>query len=169
MKGFAVASLLTLCVAAASAQSLRTQIVSSYKELDRLILARDVDGFAKKLRPQVAKDFVYVEGPQKMTFDQMIAGMKMGLGGMKKMERSESKVLTVKEKGNSAVATIWTLTAGAAPGPDKKSHKMAFEGTNESTYVKQGGKWLLKRLTWIKQKMTMDGKPMVAPQATSNH
>jgi hypothetical protein len=127
----------------------------------KYLMARNVKGFAQHMKGRVAPDFKYVEEGHAMGFDQMCRTMEMGIGQMKKMARADAKLLTLREKGSSAVSTTGHLMEGTTAGPDGKPHTMSFRGTSQETYVKRGGKWKLARMTWLKQTMMLDGKPLV--------
>jgi len=153
---FAVASLATL----AHADSLRSSIEKGDKAVSKASLAKDMVALEKALRAYMAPGFVYSEGGKKQTVDEMISGMKMGIGGFKKVTVSESKIISLKEKGSTATAVMTRAMGGVMTGPDKKEHTMVYSGTTDETFVKLNGKWLSKSMTWRSSKVTMDGKPM---------
>ncbi|RYG19348.1 nuclear transport factor 2 family protein [bacterium] len=146
MKSLAVVISLSAVLCNASAQSLRSQIDAANKTSSRLMMAKDVKGLTKHWKAGMTPDFKYVEGGKTQNFDAMAAGMAMGLGQMNKLSKAESKLLTLKEKGNTATATT--------------RHTMGFTGVSSDTYVKQGGKWRMSKMSWLKQTSSMDGKPM---------
>ena len=157
-----VAASALLCVA--SAQSLRSQVEAANKTTHKLMMAKDVKGLTKEWKGAATKDFKYVEAGRTMNMDQMCQGMAMGLGGMKKVLKADSKPLSVKEKGNTGTSTTSHVMEGITVGPDKKSHTVTFTGVSTETYVKQGGKWKMSKMVWGKQTTLMDGKPMPTGQ-----
>jgi hypothetical protein len=160
MKAIAIAISLSAVLCCASAQSLRSQIDASNKAIHGYMLARDAKGFTKYMKSGVTSDFKYVEAGHTQNFDQMCAGMAAGFAQMKKLTRADSKILSLREQGNKATSTMTHNMSGVTMGPDKKAHTMTFIGTSEDTYVKQGGKWKMSKMSWKNQSMMVDGKPM---------
>lgn len=151
---------LSLSVAiAAHAQLLQAHVATADRTIDRLMMAKDVKGLKKTLQAGVTSDFKYVEGGQTQSFEAMSANMTMGILSMKSLRKVEAKAISVKEKGSTGTVMTMHLMEGTTIGADKKPHTLTFSGTSEDTYVKQGGKWKLSRMAWVKQSMTMDGKP----------
>ena len=160
MKGIAIAISLFAVIASANAQSLRSQIEAADKTIHKCFIAKDVKGFATFLKGEVTSNFQYVEAGKAMNFDQMVKGMDQGLAGFSKITKADSKIVTLVEKGNTASATIHHTMEGTMVGQDKKTHKMTFTGLSTDNYVKQAGKWKMSKMTWGKQTMLLDGKPM---------
>jgi hypothetical protein len=160
MKPFAVIVAASALLCVASAQSLRSQIEAANKTTHKLMMAKDVKGLTKEWKGAATADFKYVDAGRTMNMDQMCQGMAMGLGQMKKLLKADSKILSVKEKGNTGTSTTDHIMEGVTVGPDKKPHTMTFKGVSTETYVKQGGKWKMSKMAWGKQTMLMDGKPM---------
>lgn len=121
---------------------------------------KDFATLSKQMKAGTTSDFKYTEEGKTQTFDQMMQNMKMGLGMMNKLTVCSTKLLTLKEKGDKAVATNQHMMVGTMTAPDKKTHTMSFSGVSENTYVKQGGKWKMASMTWKSMKQTMDGKPI---------
>jgi hypothetical protein len=107
------------------------------------------------------KDFTYTE------FGGKSSDKKVALAGLKQMMDSAQKIKfkptvgaikSAKGAMTVEVAEFYEMTM--KPGPDKKTHKMTVSSKVRETWVKSGGKWLLKNITDLTQgKMTMDGKP----------
>jgi len=162
MKALTIAVALIGALAVAHADDLRSQIVASSNKITAAMKKKDFAALSKEMKDGTTSDFKYVEaasGPPQ-TRDQMIQNMKMGLGMMDKLTVCTTKLLTLKQKGNTAVGTMEHTMVGTMKGQDKKSHTMSFTGVAENTYVKQGGKWKMASMTWKSQKQTMDGKPV---------
>lgn len=160
MKLFAVTIAASALLCVASAQSLKSQIDAANKATVRLMMAKDVKGLAKHWKAGATANFQYVEANRPMTMDQMVQGMTVGLGGMKKLLKADAKLLSVKEKGKTGSSTTSHIMEGITLGPDKKPHTVTFKGVSTEAYVKQGGKWKMSKMEWSKQTMLMDGKPM---------
>lgn len=109
-------------------------------------------------------DFTYKEGSGK------VSKKKEALTGLKQMmDTTETikykyKIEAVKSaKGGMTVDLLNEYNMTMKPGPDKKKHVMWMEARTRETWVKTGGKWLLKNITDVgTPKMKMDGKPMPA-------
>jgi hypothetical protein len=161
MKLFLIAISLAVTLGSASAQSLRSQIEASNKRVGKYLMAKDVKGFAKYMKGRVAPGFKYMEQGHAMGFDQMCRTMEMGLGQMQSMNRADAKLLTVKEKGNTAVSTSRHTMIGQTRDNKGRPHTLSFVGTSQDTYAKRGGKWRLTKMAWLQQTMLLDGKPLL--------
>jgi hypothetical protein len=161
MKALTFTVALVGIVAAAQADTLRSQIEAMNKTVGASMMKRDIGGFVKACKGGMTKDFKYVEAGKSESFDKMAEGVKMGFSQMAKVSVAKSKILSLTEKGNKATAlTEHTMAYSSVPGPDKKSHTVTMVGTSTDTYVKVGSRWMMSSMTWGSQKMTMDGKPM---------
>ena len=94
-----------------------------------------------------------------MTYSQMMEQMKANMSAMK-CTSAVAKLVTLKEKGNTATSTESHVMKGTTMGADKKSHTMSFSGMSTNTYVKVGKDWKMSRMSWGKSTMMMDGKAM---------
>jgi hypothetical protein len=160
MKASALVICISVVLCSAQADGLRTQIETSNKKIHAAMLKKDMDAFAKAMKPDVTPDFKYMEDGRSMGFDQMVGLMKQSFTGFQKVTKAETKILSLKQTKTSATSVSDHAMAGIMPGPDGKPHTMTFTGTSTETYVKKGGKWLLSIMSWGKSKMLLDGKPM---------
>jgi hypothetical protein len=166
MKALALTLLFSCCIVAANAaDTLKARIETSNKPIHQAMLKKDFPTLEKLFKATCTADFKYVDNakspPQNLT--QMIQNMKMGISSMKKMTKVDSKVISCTEKGSTGMSKSMHLMEGTVAGPDKKDHKMTFSGIASESYVKVKGKWMMSRMSWDSQKMSMDGKPMGAP------
>lgn len=154
--------MLLAAIGAAHAQSLKSQIESHHKKIGAAMMKKDTEEVGKLFKSGFTKDFKYFETAKSQPHgaDQMINSMKMGLGAMKKMKAANSKILSLKENGNKATVSTQHTMVGTMDMGDNKEHVMSFTGVSDDVYVKVNGKWLMSKMTWKSQKMTMDGKPM---------
>lgn len=156
---------LTALACVASADNLRAKIVAMDNAVASAMKKKDMKAMKAAMAPTVTKDFKYIEtgpgaaGGKPQTFDEMVANMEMGFSTMKTIDKVETKLLSLSEKGNAATSKSSHLLAGTMVGPDKKSHKFAYSGTSIDTYRKEGGVWKMASMKWADMKMTMDGKP----------
>ena len=151
----------TICVA--QAQSLRSEINSANGKIANAMLKKDFTSLTKMMKAAVTPDFKYYETGEKgapQSVDTMISNMKTGISAMSKVTVSTAKLLTLKEKGATATSTTEYKMGGIIMGPDKKTHKMMSVGVSDDSYVKVKGKWLLSKMVFKTNSMTMDGKPM---------
>jgi ketosteroid isomerase-like protein len=82
--------------------------------------------------------------------------------GMMKNLHCKMTVTSAKHNGGVAVVTDnfrnWGMTM---PDPKtKKSGKLVDTGTEKATWVWLNGKWMMKTIVTINEKITIDGKPV---------
>jgi hypothetical protein len=154
----AFASLCCIC----SADSFHDQLKSMNADVEKALLAKDINAFDKAMKPHVAANFKYIEDGRESNYQTMVAGMRAGVGAMSKVTVAAVKVLSVKVKGGTARVTGEHKLLGTMAGPDKKQHAMAYSGLSTEQYQLTSGKWLLVTMSMKTAKMTMDGKPMAA-------
>lgn len=150
---------IVLLAATAAHADLRSDATSLDKAVTAAMKKKDFPALEKAIRAGLAPNFVYMEGGQKQTTDEMISNMKMGLGAMKKLNTVATKVLSVKQSGNTGTVSTVHVMSGVTAGQDKKPHILSFTGMSQDTYVKIGGKWKMSKMVMKTQKMTLDGKP----------
>lgn len=150
---------LAIVVACAPAQSLRSAVTSSNKQICAAMKKKDFKALEKIFKSTMTSDFKYEENGQTQNYDQMMAGMKMGLGQYTKLTEVWTKIVSLKETGSTGSGVMSHMMAGTIVGQDKKVHKMTFSGTSNDSFVKQNGKWKMSKMSWGSEKMTMDGKP----------
>ena len=138
---------------------LQKQFEAQMAKIDKCLLNKDIAGFEKLVKPMVTKDYKHIEMGRTLNYNQMIAEMKQGLAMMGKVTVARSKFITFKQTGNTVVAKQSHRMEGTMTGQDKKTHTMAFVGTSQNTYRKEGGVWKMAIMDWKKQDMLMDGKP----------
>ncbi len=159
-KPITFAIVLVAIVATAFAGSARTEIDAWNKKVTAAMMKKDMANLEKIMKAGVTSDFKHVENGQSLNFAQMFERMKMGIGSMKKLTKATTKIVSITEKGNTAVCKVEHVMEGMMAMEDKKDHKMGFTGIAEHTYVKQGKSWKMSKMEWKTQKATMDGKPM---------
>lgn len=153
--------LAVLCVAAFSpAADLRSMIVKMNRQVDNAIKRKDSRSFERLTRAYVTDDFKYMEDGKTMSYDEMLAMMKGSMGQIQRCDSVNTRILSLKQRGNMATASSLHTMSGRVMGPDKKSHRMKMSSKSMETYVKDGKMWKMKSMSWSNTKMTMDGKPM---------
>lgn len=147
---------LTAVAVAAGAQAgtLRAQIEAMNRKMDGIMMKRDANAFLRAVKPGVTKDFKYTEQGRTSNFDQMFAGVKMGFAGTKSMKSCTSRMVSLVEKGNTAISTTYHQMEGTSQGNGTKPMPFKFSGTSVETYKKVGGKWLMSSMSWKSQKMS---------------
>src|SRR4051812_15680731 len=106
MKALTLAIALLGALAASYASDLRSQIEASSQRITAAMKKKDFPTLTKEMKAGTTADFKYVEAGQTQTFDQMLQNMKMGLGMMKKLTQCTTKLLNLKQKGNTATCTM---------------------------------------------------------------
>lgn len=150
-----------VCLAAGvQAGGLRSEIETMNAKVAKLMKAKDMDGFSKLLKPKVTSDFKHVESGRSMGFDQMVTEMKQGFKMMEKITEVSTKIISLKETGNTATCKGQHVMKAVMKGTDKVPHTMSFVGVSTDVYKKVNGVWKMASMTWSDQKMLMDGKPM---------
>lgn len=166
MKKLILLFALATCAVSAFANLTKAELEATHAKVCAFLKNKDIDGFAKYMRPRVTADFKHVENGQTMTFDQMIAQMKAGMGMMGKITMVKVKLMDFKSTADTAGVTTRHTMAAETKGPDGKMHKMGFTGDSKDVFRKENGKWKMASMTWVKQTMTMDGKPFNPAQMT---
>ncbi|AIE87919.1 nuclear transport factor 2 family protein [Fimbriimonas ginsengisoli] len=163
MKTVALVASFVAVLSTANAQSLRAQSEAMNKKIHAAMMKKDFAALGKIIKAGTTKDFVYMETGMKgpgQNFDQMMANMKMGFNTFQKITTVNSKIVSLKEKGNKAAGTTEHVMGGIMIGPDKKPHKVMMLGKSQDSFVKVGTQWKMSKMVWTNGKMTMDGKPM---------
>ncbi len=70
------------------------------------------------------------------------------------------QVNKIKVKPGEAKVVVDGRFSGTMIGDDRKSHIVQMHAVAEDTWVKSGGKWLLKGSFVLRRSMMLDGKPM---------
>lgn len=148
------------------ADDLGSHVKALNSRVQKALMKKDVASFEKILRPLVTPDFKHVENGQSMSFDQMVASMKQGMAMLQTINKAETQVISVKVKGNTGTVTVKHTMLGTTPKQEGKSSKLGFTGVSTDTYVKKNGKWLMSKMVWGKQQMTVDGKPFDPSKAS---
>lgn len=164
MKGARTFTLLlaTAIIGSVYAEDLGVKIKKSDQAVCNALKRKDLATFEKVVKAGITADFKYVEEGREMTFDQMFSTMKMSVASMDKITDVKAllKKLAINEEKGTAVATEIHLMKWTGKGPDGKVHRFSMSGMSTDEYVKQGGKWLMNKMTWSNTKMMMDGKVM---------
>lgn len=158
MKFAYLVPVLLVASACASAESLKATASKMGQKASAYLAKKDFAGFEKAMKGFITSDFKYIDEGKSMSFNDMLTGMKMGLGQLK-VTGASSKTLTAKETGKTGVTTATHNISGTMTGPDHKSHTLKASATSTDTWVKVGGVWKLSVMNWGKTKMSMDGKP----------
>ena len=165
MKTLALIGMLSVTVGMASAESLAQFIKSVEGKYDKAIQTSDIAAFEKLMKENSTSDFVYIEksmpASKPMNRDQMVDTMRKSFKAMGKVDKVESKTLSVKESGNTGVAvTTHAITNSMKGGAENKAHVMVYTGKSSDEYRRVNGKWKLAKMTWLETTMMMDGKPV---------
>jgi hypothetical protein len=159
MKAISISVALLGLVAVSTAESLRDHLNMMSKRTTAAIKRKDMKGFASCMMMCTTKDFKYSENGQTMTLNQMLDGMKMGVGSFTKLTKVKSNVMTVQEQGDKANVTMNHLMSGYVLGPDKKRYTLSYGGNSVDTFVKVGKSWKQTSMEWKNSTMLFNGKP----------
>lgn len=133
----------------------KAQWQGMYNQAEMLFDKKDADGIFRYMAP----DFSMTMMGQKMNTEQAKASMKQWFGMMKDLH-AKMTVTSVMSKANMAMVTDSFHMSGHMMNPKtKKWSKYVDSGMETATWVRMGGKWMMKSLTMKGEKMTMDGKP----------
>lgn len=155
-----VLTVLTIAALAAGAVAdLKSSTKSIYDNVSKAFMKKDVGAFEKATRGFMTKDFKCTENGKTMSYDQMVADMKVTFAQFTKVTSAKTAMVSAKETGNKANSVSTHAISATMVGPDKKSHKLVMIGTTNDTWVKTGKDWKMSSMKWVKQTMTMDGKP----------
>lgn len=115
---------------------------------------------ADSLFSYMAPGFTMTMGGHTMTAEQAKGQMK-GWFAMMKNLHCKFTVTKVSGVGGMALVTDDFAQSGMTkPNPKtKKSDKYADVGSEQATWIKVNGKWMMKKLVTTKENMTMNGKP----------
>ena len=109
------------------------------------------------------KDFSWVDPKgKKMSRAEMEQQLKMQFSFMKKVTAVTVKIEKVTVKGAETIARTQGIFEGDIQlTPDaKKLSKLKSSSITDDTWIKVGGKWMLKKVSAIKDNATIDGKPV---------
>jgi Tfp pilus assembly protein PilE len=163
----ALVAIASICVA--SAESLQTTVNKMNTQVAHAFMHNDLDAFEKITRAAVTSDFKHTEMGHSQTYDEMLGEMKQSFAMIKKITVARAKTSHIAIHGDNANSMTTHHMVGVIVGPDKKNHKMVMDGTTKDTYRKEDGQWKLAEMNWVKQGMTLDGKPFDASQMGGGH
>jgi hypothetical protein len=158
MKKFSLA-VAAIALVAVSSADLRSEINAMNAKIHVAMKKGDMKTCGAIMKAGLTKDFKYIEEGKTMTFDQMFEQMKASMS-MMKLTKVSTSILSLKEKGAMGTSVEKHVMEGTMTGPDKKSHKISFSGNSTNTYKKIGKAWMMSVMSWGKNTMMMDGKPM---------
>jgi len=149
-----------LAVLSASAMAdTRKEMEALQKGFEKAILSKDMKWFEDSAAP----DFHEVGLDGKKTTRAASLKMMKDMFQMGETKSIKTKILKLETKGKQTIITTdchSTMTM-KMPGSPKAS-KMESWMTYQETWSKEKGKWQIHELKSLKEKATMDGKPMPA-------
>ena len=152
-------TLAAVSLVAISSADLKSEVTAMNNKITAAMMKGDMKTLESVMKSGVTADFKYVEAGKTMSFDQMWTTMKASMSSMK-CTMAKATMSGLKEKGKMGTGMENHHMMGTMMGPDKKSHKMSFDGTSTNTYMMVGKSWKMSKMVWGKSKMMMDGKPM---------
>ena len=149
-----------IAIASLSQADLRSEITAFNKKVEKAAKAKDAKGAEDAYKNFVTSDFKYVPKGKPQTFKTFIGLFKASITMTDKVTSSSTRIISLKEGGNSASSELEKrMTGTMVMPPDKKIHTMDWTGHFTEEYRKVGGKWKVTTMTEGKQKFLVDGKP----------
>lgn len=151
MKIFAK-SLITLAVAISTCAIALADDLADFKKW----YAKDAPNVVKAMESKniayfdkiCAPGFAYKEASGKVANKkEALAGLKMMMDGTEKIKYKFKVTSTKAVKGAMVVDLLNDYHMTMKAGPDGKKQVMAMENKTRETWVKVGGKWMLKNIT----------------------
>lgn len=139
---------------------LRSEILAARQKQENAAKAKDVKAAEATLRAFMTPDFKYVQGKEVQDAKTFIGNYTSSIAMMDKISASSTKILSLKETGNTATGKVELHMVGTMKNPDKKVHTMDWTGIFNEEYRKVGGKWKTAKMIAGPQKFLMDGKPV---------
>lgn len=152
-----VLSLIT--VAGVAHADLRSEIMASRNKQEKAAIAKDIKGAEAALRESITSDFTFVQGGQTQDIPTFIKNYKDSIVMTEKVLSSSTRILSLKQNGNTGTAKTELKMTGTMKGADKKIHTMDWTGFFTEEFRKVGGKWKTSKMVAGTQKFLMDGKP----------
>ena len=152
---FALAASITAIAAADDVADFKKWYMAGGPEVIKAMETKNMAFFNKMTTP----DFTYTEHGKTNKKKEALDGLKQMMDMAEKI-KYRFKVESVKKaKGAMIVNLLNEYTMTMKPGTDKKKHVMWMEARSRETWVKSGGKWMLKNITDVGEPKTkMDGK-----------
>ena len=157
LQHFALAALLSLLAAAASAEDLRKVAETHEQGFVHAIKSKDLSWFQKVAAP----DFYVQEANGKKTNKKDSMDEMKQMFGMGNVTAASTKILKLTKIQNGMVVRVKAHMVMNMQSPgSKKLSKMVDDSTYDEKWTKDNGKWMIHSMKTIIEKSTMDGKPM---------
>jgi len=138
---------------------LKTKLQTSYDEVEKLILRKDIRGVSKLLTETRTSDYILDAKSGKHALTDVIRSLSTVLPTFDKVTRATVHIDHLTVKGPIVIATITAnLVLATKPLQDGKVHTIAEEATGDDTWVRVGDKWKLKLSKVLKSTFYRDGK-----------
>lgn len=132
----------------------KSDITALYKKLEKAIVAKDIKG----VMATSTKDFSYTENGKTITGEAMSAQMQQQFTMMSGTPKAKFSIISIDVKGKSATVVSTDVTEMSMALQDGKAHKIVASGKSKDLLVKTKDGWLMKTVTVLSNKMTLDGK-----------
>lgn len=137
----------------------KAELDAMYAKFNAAMLKKDL----ATVMSMCTKDFSWVDSKgKKISRVEMEAQMKLQFQFLKKVTAVTVTIEKVTMNGAEATAHTKGVFAGdlVLDPKTKKVSKLKSVSTTDDTWVKLGGKWMLKRVKALKETTTVDGKPI---------
>jgi hypothetical protein len=152
-------ALLAAMLATPARASDKSEIQALFDKVAKCVITKDVKG----LPATSTADFTYTEDGKTMTGKEISAQMDTQLKAVKGPISCKFIVTSLTITGKKAAVKVTDNTVMTVPGKDGKPHKMGTSTLSTGEVVKTSKGWLLKSITVVSNKYTMDGKPFTPP------
>jgi hypothetical protein len=167
ISAFAVLTALaaTAVGAADSPDAVRKELRKRYDLAAAAFKRQDVEGIMKLTSSDLTS-----RRPNGQTWNrnQLQVYMNIVVGSLKTVDKASFTIKKVTLSGDEAVAIVDHVTAGTLNGGQGKPRKIIDRSTDRDVWVKTDEGWKIKFTECLKEKATIDGKPIkVGPEAAS--
>ena len=95
-----------------------------------------------------------------MNLSKMLETVKGGLASMSKVTVAKSELQSLKIESKIAHAVTKHTVAYESKSEDGKLHKFVSSGVTHDEYRLVGKDWKMSKMEWVKNDLTVDGKPV---------
>lgn len=157
-----------LCIAASSAdsRSVRAELQKQYDVAAAAFLRRDVAGIMKVTSPDLTS-----RRPDGHVWNrkQLQVYMNLTVGALKTIDSARFRVRKIESRDGEVVALVDHTVSGILGDASGKPRRIVDVSTDRDIWVKTPDGWRLKFTECVKEKVTLDGKPVRPSPALAAH
>lgn len=156
----AVTFVAMLCLAsqtlAETAADVRKSVQSAYTNENASMMRKDANSVFAAYAPDFSQTSLKGETLTLIQLKQMVPSVFASA----KQIKDKTTVQKIALQGDKATVTVKRHSEIVALSPRKKAIKMAVDAVTEDLWVKTAQGWRLKRQKSLKEKQTMNGRPL---------